>query len=291
MSVSLSDLRNRLAYRLNENQPPDVASETARRDSFINEGYRKTIGEHYWWFLKTIGSDYTVNEQEIYTLPAGFRDMVELRQNRKVVTVIDESDALGTYNYPPLTYQYNSISPRFFVYGEQELHILPIPSDSPTSFTITITQTSGTATATSTAHGLQANDYVLISGADQSGYNGTFRVLTVPTADTFTFTVASATVSPSTGTISCMWKNLVYRYWSYYTPLTSTSDTILIPDQFSDVLVAYAYGRYGFVDDSKGNSEAGFAEYNQILNDMRREQNRREHWGKQTAPNLPETYD
>jgi len=293
MATTLSDLRLRLAYRLNENAVPTATSEISRRDSFLNEGYRKVIGEEYWWFLKTIGSTNTVANQEIYTLPDAVRDVIEIRQNRKVVEVIDESDALGTYNYPPLAYQYNSLKPRYYVYGEHELHILPVPEETPSTLTVSgITQTSGTATVTTaTDHGLQANDYVLIAGAGQSGYNGTFRVETVPSTTTFTMIVAAATVSPATGTITAIWQNLVYRYWAYYTLLTTTSSTILIPDQFSDVVVAYAYGRYGFVDDSKGNSEAGFGEYNQLLNDLRREQNRRQHWEKQTAPMSPEAYD
>lgn len=293
MSVSLSDIRTRLAYRLNENQPPNNSFEISRRDSFINEGYRKIFNETYWWFTKTIGSDSATDGVETYTLPSDFRDMIELRKSRIVVSPINESDALGTHNYPPLAYQYNSISPKYFIYGTNELHILPIPDATPSTLTVSsITHISGTATVTtSTDHELQANDYVLIAGSDQSDYNGTFKVISAPTSTTFTITVSSTATTPATGTMTVIWKNIVYRYWKYYTPLSSATDTIIIPDQYADVLVAYAFGRYGFLDDSKGNSEAGFAEYNQILNDMRREQNRREHWGKQTPPNLSETYE
>src|SRR5262249_10809859 len=38
---------------------------------------------------------------------------------------------------------------------------------------------------TATAHGLSVNDTVTISGANPSGYNGTFTVDSVPTATTF----------------------------------------------------------------------------------------------------------
>lgn len=71
------------------------------------------------------------------------------------------------------------------------------------SGTLTIAQTSGLATATtSAAHGLSPGDVVFVSGANQAGYNGPHRVIDTPEADEFTYYVASATVSPGTGTIS-----------------------------------------------------------------------------------------
>jgi hypothetical protein len=68
-----------------------------------------------------------------------------------------------------------------------------------TSITITaLTQSGGTATATATAHGLSDGDQVTVSGANQAGYNLTVNV-TRTDADTFTYPVAAATVSPATG--------------------------------------------------------------------------------------------
>lgn len=290
MSTTLSDLQTRLAYRLGEDSAPTDTNEVARRLSFINEAYRKVLSEGYFWFLKTIGSQSSVANQEIYTLPSGYRDMVELRLNRKIVVPIPEEDALGTYNYPPLYYQYRSISKKYYVYGDQELHLLPVPDTTPSTLTVSsITRSSTTGTiTTSTAHGLEVGDYILIAGADQSGYNGTFRIQTVPSTTTFTITVSSSTTTPATGTITAVWQNIVYRYWSYYTALASDSDTILIPDQFSDVLVAYAYGRYGYIDDTRANSVDGFEEYNNILKDIISENNRRELWGKQQPTVSPD---
>lgn len=292
MSVTLADLRTRLAYRLNENSSPSDTNEVARRDSFINEGYRKTVGERYWWFLATIGSQSSVDGQEIYTLDSNFRDMIELRLNRKICLPIPQEDAFSTYNFPPLYYQYRSIVQKYFVYDQTELHLLPLPSTTPSTLTVSsITQTSGTATiTTSTAHELQANDYVTIAGADQSGYNGEFRVLTAPTSTTFTITVDAGTVSPATGTITCVWNNLVYRFWQTVSDLSASSDAIVIPDRFSDILVAYAYGRYGTIDDSRANAADGFKEYNSRLKDMMREQNRMENWWKQVPPQSHEYY-
>jgi hypothetical protein len=64
-----------------------------------------------------------------------------------------------------------------------------------------ITEAGGTATATSTAHGFAVGDRVLISGASPSAYNGTKTILSVPSANTFTFSVPSGTGSAS-GTIT-----------------------------------------------------------------------------------------
>lgn len=291
MSTTLGDLRTRLAYRLAEDSAPTDTNEQARRDSFFNEAYRKILGEGYWWFLKTIGSTQGVAEQEIYTLASDFRDMIELRLDRKICVPLDETDATSTFNYPPTYYQYRSINQKFFVYGENELHLLPLPSTTPSTLSITLTQTGGTATATSsTAHNLKANDYILIAGADQTEYNGTVRVLTVPTSTTFTYSVDSGATSPATGTITGVWQNIVYRYWKYPTALTSSSSVVAIPDQWADILVAYAYGRYGYLDDSRASANDGFEEYNNILKDLRRENNKRMLWNKNTPPQSPDYY-
>lgn len=65
-----------------------------------------------------------------------------------------------------------------------------------------ITQAAGTATATTgSAHGFAVNDWVTVRGANEAGYNGLVKVLTVPLTTTFTYSVAAGTASPATGTI------------------------------------------------------------------------------------------
>jgi hypothetical protein len=65
----------------------------------------------------------------------------------------------------------------------------------------TLTQSLGVATVTVLAgHQLQAGDSVYITGANQSGYNGSYYV-TVVSPTVFTYTVDDTTVSPATGTI------------------------------------------------------------------------------------------
>jgi hypothetical protein len=66
---------------------------------------------------------------------------------------------------------------------------------------VTITGTGTTATVTHTAHGLATNDNVVIRGANEDVYNGTYQI-TVTGVNTYTYTT-NETIgsSPATGTI------------------------------------------------------------------------------------------
>jgi hypothetical protein len=120
-----------------------------------------------------------------------------------------------------------------------------------------------------------ANNYVTIAGADQSDYNGAFRITSVPSTVTFTITVSASATTPATGTITATERNIVYRYWQYVTDLSSDTDTIIIPDLYADILPAYAYGRLKQTKGLRGSAGDGFEEYNQVAKDMLAEHNRR----------------
>lgn len=63
-----------------------------------------------------------------------------------------------------------------------------------------ITRSSTTATVTTAAaHNFQVGDKVVMSGATQTEYNGTFTITTVPTATTFTYEVSGSPATPATG--------------------------------------------------------------------------------------------
>lgn len=65
-----------------------------------------------------------------------------------------------------------------------------------------ITRSGSTATATfSTDHGLYTGESVVIAGAVETDYNGTFTI-TAPTATTITYTVSGTPSTPATGTIT-----------------------------------------------------------------------------------------
>lgn len=72
------------------------------------------------------------------------------------------------------------------------------------AITLTSVTSSGTtATATKVGHGLVVGQYVTISGAAQTDYNGRFRITTVADPDTFTYTMlADPAVDTATGTIT-----------------------------------------------------------------------------------------
>lgn len=63
-----------------------------------------------------------------------------------------------------------------------------------------ITRSSTTATVTLSSHGYASGDEVIITGATQTEYNGSF-VITVTDANTFTYTVSGSPATPATGTI------------------------------------------------------------------------------------------
>lgn len=66
---------------------------------------------------------------------------------------------------------------------------------------VSISRTGSVATATVTAHGYTTGAFVVIEGADQTEYNGGFSI-TVINANTFTYPVSGAPVTPATGTIT-----------------------------------------------------------------------------------------
>lgn len=65
-----------------------------------------------------------------------------------------------------------------------------------------LTRIGFTVTVTQIAHGLSVGSETVIQGADQIDYNDLQTVVTVPTADTWTYTINSTPVTPATGTIT-----------------------------------------------------------------------------------------
>ena len=71
----------------------------------------------------------------------------------------------------------------------------------PSLFVTSITSSGTTATVTTRfPHNLSTNCTVVVTGCDQGPYNGTFRVATVPSETTFTYTMGGTpSLSPTTG--------------------------------------------------------------------------------------------
>ena len=76
-------------------------------------------------------------------------------------------------------------------------------NDSPMISVSSLTRTGTTATVITTVpHGYLDGDYVTIAGAGVVGYNGKWKIVSVSSAMTFTFTCSSSFTSPATGTIT-----------------------------------------------------------------------------------------
>ena len=134
------------------------------------------------------------------------------------------------------------------------------------SKTITITQTGGVATATCNNHGFRALQVLLVSGATPSAYNGEMTVLSVPTANTFTFAVPAATASPATGTITAIvegagW-NMPYSGTNKQVWKSAESGASGIPLRIDDSNAQYAaLNSYITMSDVDTGSESWFAPY------------------------------
>lgn len=66
--------------------------------------------------------------------------------------------------------------------------------------TVTITRSGATASVSHTTHGMKTGDEVIIRGADQQEYNGSFAITNV-TTNAYDYTVSGAPTTPATGTI------------------------------------------------------------------------------------------
>jgi len=73
--------------------------------------------------------------------------------------------------------------------------------DFPYRESVTITRSASTASVSHTAHGLVANDYVVIRGADQPEYNGP-KLISNVTTNAYDFSVSGTPTTPATGTIT-----------------------------------------------------------------------------------------
>jgi hypothetical protein len=277
MSVTVNDVLTDVSYRRGENSVP-TGNEATRRIRFVQQGFRDLIRQNNFWFLTKTSAYSTTSGKEIYDLPTDYRKMLEVRVDRLLRVEQSDRTVSNIIKYPPVTYPFlvNYYNDKFYyIYGD-EIHLLPYPSSSPSAQSVTSISVSGT-TATVTmaaAHGLSSNDYVQIAGASVSECNGSKRIFVTGTT-TFTYVVASGTSSP-TGTITATHNNLTMKYYYYPTvTFTSTSDTVDIPDRYSDAVSAYVFGRLAQLDGERGDASDGFEEYNEIVAEMNKENMRR----------------
>jgi len=78
-------------------------------------------------------------------------------------------------------------------------------------------------------------------------------------------------ISPSYGVSTT--DAVTIKYYKVWTTLTSNSDVCDIPDDFADILVAYALGRIQKISGKRGSAADEFDEFNEIYKEMVSEQN------------------
>jgi len=284
MSRLVSDIEADIASRLYEDSAPTDANEKARRLRYINQANRYILNKEMWWFTATYSSDTPVATQKIYTLPSAFRSMIDVRVGGELYSALLNTQGFDFETIPLPVYWGEN---QYYIFNN-EITFIPTfdSSDIPSSKSITITSSGTLATATtSSAHGYNAGEFVLIAGATQTEYNGTFRIISIPTTTTFVYSITGSPATPATGTITAILKPIVYHYFKYGETKTSDSDTFLIPDQYTDALSAYVAGRLFQIEGARGKATDNFDEVEEIIKLMRSDKLARAIYQQTIRPN------
>ncbi len=275
----VSDVLQSVAYRMGYASVPANSTERSRWISFCSDAQRSVIRKNFYWFTQDTKSLTSVADQERYTLDSTFRAMIDVRINGTIVRPITQHEQAVSYNaiYAGYRPQTTSGHPSYFIYGQNELRLIP-PSDSvPTSISVSgITRSGSTVTVTTASdHGYTVDDWVTIAGANETDYNGEQRVYSVPSTTTFTFITTATPTTPATGTMTVIKRDVVYNFYKLPTTLTALTDTILIPDLFFEAFVSYVKARVDLRDSERGSAGDGFDEFNELIQDLDIENNKR----------------
>lgn len=279
MSFTVNDVLQSVAYRMGYNSAPNNATERLRWISFCSDAQRSVIRKNYYWFTQDTKSLTTAVDQERYDLNATFRAMIDVRINGRIVRPITQHEQAVSYNSVYAGYRPNTTngSPSYFIYGERELRLIPPTLTVPEALSVTsVTRSGSVVTVTTTAeHGYTVDDFVTLAGASQVDYNGEQRVYSVPTSTTFTFITTAEPATPATGTITVTKRDVVYNFYKLPERLTALTDVLLIPDLFFEAFVSYVKARVDLRDSERGSAGDGFDEFNELIQDLDIENNKR----------------
>jgi hypothetical protein len=78
-------------------------------------------------------------------------------------------------------------------------------------------------------------------------------------------------ISPSYGTTTV--NGVAIKFYKVWTALTTGADECDVPDDFADILVAFALGRIQKISGKRGSSADAYDEFNEIYKEMSIEQN------------------
>jgi hypothetical protein len=171
------------AIEFGANTPSSV---TLRDQTYT--GYNASNGNNDSTFYNNTGGALTINI-------VGGSGNVTYRNGSGASTTIVSNPVSLSVHVQDITTQADIVGARVWVPISESGHGYPYQAS------VTITSSGTTATVSHTGHGLSTNDYVHIAGANESYYNGTFQI-TVTGVDAYTYTMASSTTSPATGTIT-----------------------------------------------------------------------------------------
>jgi len=281
MGLLISNAQTALAYRLGETAAPTNTTELAKRRSYFKNSVNDLVSgdEPYWWQLQKY-TDTTVADKPYYARQTGCLEVDQVKINDYEYDKVPYDEVYKRFQQPmtpvPILPSY---AKRVYYERGNNIYPIPIPGAAPDSFVTTFTQTAGVATATTaSAHGYSIGMYVTIASANQTEYNGSFEILTIPSTTTFTMTVDSGTTSPATGTISCIRRNIeIWGFDDLQTELAAFAETssILVPDGYIDMIVSFGEARYWSTAHKRGKAGDAFTEYENWMNKMSKENFRR----------------
>jgi hypothetical protein len=127
----------------------------------------------------------TANNSTLYARPAGYVDCHAYDGSVNFTAGAAIPNAI-LFRQTRRYFRYQSGKGIQFSTGSILCPQIQLPVLTSSSYTVTVT--------TPSPHNLAINTFIKVAGADQSAYNGTFQVLSVPTSTTFTYATASNTV-------------------------------------------------------------------------------------------------
>jgi hypothetical protein len=278
MAYTTSDAQTELAYRLGESAAPTSVTELARRRSWFRNAISKAAGgDQLMWFLQEYSTDITITDTPSYSLPTSWRVFNQVKIDNYKYEQIEQEDVFERYELPLSPVKLDTIDlDRSFYVWDNAMYILPV-ADAPTALTGTATASGTTATlTTTTAHGWAIGQHVKITGGTETKYNVTdATILTVPSTTSFTYTIATGAASPEAGPLSVYERNIQMWYWTYPTLPTTDAMSIVVPDEYLDLIVAYGEARFWSYAHKRGKAADAFSEFELRLLDMQKENTRK----------------
>jgi hypothetical protein len=186
-------------------------------DLMMNVGYKFILAELGRSVTERTQTAKTLAQQQYYQSPPNFLWLKDITvtvggTTYPITEIVDQEE----WNRLNMSTQYGDTPSYCFVrpnwgVGGLELGLWPIPSSGIAVSSITSSGLTATVT-TATDHDLTTGDSVVIAGADQTEYNGTYTV-TVTADTTFTYTFAGSATTPATGsiTVNSNTINLIYE--------------------------------------------------------------------------------